>query len=154
MKALNTVTVQLCRMIAGDGEGATKLLECSVCGAKDEETAKTINEYFTKYSYIPDTHTAVALNVYENYVKNTGDKTVSVIASTANPFKFNEAVISAISPETDLSGKDEFELLDILASKGNIEIPQQLKELKSKKIRFSQVCDKNDMRQETDKFLS
>jgi len=42
MKALNTVTVGLCRMIAGDGEGATKLLECSVTGAKDEETAKTV----------------------------------------------------------------------------------------------------------------
>ena len=42
MKALNTVTVQLCRMIAGDGEGATKLLECIVTGAKDEKTAKTV----------------------------------------------------------------------------------------------------------------
>ncbi len=42
MKALNTVTVQLCRMIAGDGEGATKLLECSVSGAKDTATAKTV----------------------------------------------------------------------------------------------------------------
>lgn len=42
MKALNTVTVALCRMIAGDGEGATKLLECKVDGAKDEQTAKTV----------------------------------------------------------------------------------------------------------------
>lgn len=42
MKALNTVTVHLCRTIAGDGEGATKLLECAVTGAKDEETAKTV----------------------------------------------------------------------------------------------------------------
>ena len=42
MKALNTVTVALCRMIAGDGEGATKLLECSVTGAKDIPTAKTV----------------------------------------------------------------------------------------------------------------
>ncbi len=42
MKALNTVTVQLCRMIAGDGEGATKLLECSVSGALDIPTAKTV----------------------------------------------------------------------------------------------------------------
>ena len=40
MKALNTVTVHLCRCIAGDGEGATKLLECKVCGAADLETAK------------------------------------------------------------------------------------------------------------------
>ena len=42
MKALNTVTVALCRMIAGDGEGATKLLECTVSGARDEATAKTV----------------------------------------------------------------------------------------------------------------
>jgi len=42
MKALNTVTVNLCRKIAGDGEGATKLLECSVSGAKTEEIAKTV----------------------------------------------------------------------------------------------------------------
>jgi glutamate N-acetyltransferase/amino-acid N-acetyltransferase len=42
MKALNTVTVHLCKMIAGDGEGATKLLECSVSGAKDLKTAKTV----------------------------------------------------------------------------------------------------------------
>ena len=42
MQALNTVTVHLCRMIAGDGEGATKLLECRVSGAPDEKTAKTV----------------------------------------------------------------------------------------------------------------
>ena len=40
MKALNTITVQLCRMIAGDGEGATKLLECIASGADDVETAR------------------------------------------------------------------------------------------------------------------
>ena len=40
MKALNTLTVSLCRVIAGDGEGATKLLECIVTGAEDLETAK------------------------------------------------------------------------------------------------------------------
>ena len=42
MQALNTVTVQLCRMIAGDGEGATKLLECRVSGAADLMTARTV----------------------------------------------------------------------------------------------------------------
>ena len=41
MKALNTVTVALCRMIAADGEGASKLLECSVTGAKDLAAART-----------------------------------------------------------------------------------------------------------------
>lgn len=42
MTALNTVTVYLCRCIAGDGEGATKLLECKVSGAKTKEIAKTV----------------------------------------------------------------------------------------------------------------
>lgn len=42
MKALNTVNVHLCRCIAGDGEGATKLVECNVACAADEETAKTV----------------------------------------------------------------------------------------------------------------
>ena len=40
--ALNTLTTYLCRKIAGDGEGATKLLECKVTGADDEKTAKTV----------------------------------------------------------------------------------------------------------------
>ncbi len=42
MKALNSLTVHLCRMIAGDGEGATKLLECKTSGADTLETAKTV----------------------------------------------------------------------------------------------------------------
>ena len=42
MKALNTVNVYLCRAIAADGEGATKLLQCSVSGARDKATAKTV----------------------------------------------------------------------------------------------------------------
>ena len=42
MKALNSVTVDLCRKIAGDGEGATKLLECVVTGAADVTTARTV----------------------------------------------------------------------------------------------------------------
>ena len=42
MKALNTVTISLCRSIAGDGEGATKLLECDVTGAADENTASVV----------------------------------------------------------------------------------------------------------------
>ncbi len=125
-----------------------------VAGCCDDcDTAKTISKYFDKYSYVADTHTAVALNVYEKYVEESGDSTPTVIASTANPFKFNKAVISAIEPALNLDDKDEFELLDILAEKGNIEIPVQLSELKSKEVRFTAVCDKDLMIKETDSFL-
>ena len=41
MKALNTITMHLCRMIAGDGEGATRLIECKVTGAADMAVART-----------------------------------------------------------------------------------------------------------------
>lgn len=119
----------------------------------DEDTAKTISKYFKEYSYVVDTHTAVALNVYEKYKCNTGDNTVTVIASTANPFKFNEAVLSAVSNNEDFSNKDEFELLELLAEYGNIEIPSQLSELKSKDIRFTAVCEKDDMINQTELFL-
>ena len=42
MQALNSVTVSLCRLIAGDGEGATRLLECKVTGADTKQTARTV----------------------------------------------------------------------------------------------------------------
>jgi len=42
MKALNTITIDLCRRIAGDGEGATKLLECKVSGAADLTNARIV----------------------------------------------------------------------------------------------------------------
>ncbi len=42
MNALNTITVYLCRSIAADGEGATKMLECKVSNAVTKQTAKTV----------------------------------------------------------------------------------------------------------------
>lgn len=119
----------------------------------DSETKQTIAKYFDKYEYVVDTHTAVALNVYEKYVENTGDTTATVIASTANPFKFNKAVISAIRPELNLDNIDEFEMLSILADEGGINIPLQLAELKTKNIRFKTVCDKENMKEQTNLFL-
>ena len=41
-RALFMVTTKLCRAIAKDGEGATKLIECAVSGAKDSENARII----------------------------------------------------------------------------------------------------------------
>ncbi len=40
--ALHEVMSTLCKMIASDGEGASKLLTCRVCGASDKQTAKTV----------------------------------------------------------------------------------------------------------------
>ena len=101
-----------------------------------------------------DTHTAVAQNVYENYVKETGDTTKTVIASTANPYKFNESVLSAITPDASLDNLDEFELLDLLNEKSGLKIPNSLGLLKEKEVRFKNSCKKEALWDEVKNFLT
>lgn len=119
----------------------------------DFETKETIAKINKEFNYTPDTHTAVAINVYEKYKNATGDNHKTVIASTANPFKFNESVIDAISGENACRGLNEFELLEKLAQISNMQIPASLSELKTKEIRFNTVCNKEDMKEEANKFL-
>lgn len=69
--------------------------------ATEEETAQTIKEVYDKTGYIIDTHTAVAAAVYKKYEKETDDKTKTVIASTASPYKFTRSVMNAIDPSYD-----------------------------------------------------
>ncbi len=109
----------------------------------DEQTKATIKEYFEKFSYTCDTHTAVAVKVYEDYVKATGDKTKTVIASTASPYKFSGSVLSAIGKGTD---KDEFELVGELSQCSKLPVPQSLAALKDKSVRFDKVIDKTEMK--------
>ena len=104
----------------------------------------SIKEQFDKYHYLCDTHTAVAVKVYENYVATTGDDSVTVIDSTASPYKFSKSVLTAV-----LGGKtpdlDEFDMVDELNAKTGADIPAPLKALKDKKVRFTNVCDKENM---------
>ena len=119
----------------------------------DNETKETIKNINEKYDYTPDTHTAVGIKVYLDYVNETGDNTKTVIASTANPYKFNKSVLEALVKDDSLDTKDEFELLDMLNAESGLEIPESLKCLKTKEIRFNTVCDKENMKAETNKFL-
>ncbi|MBO5007552.1 MAG: threonine synthase [Clostridia bacterium] len=118
----------------------------------DEMTKATIKEIKDKYNYTADTHTAVAIKVYMDYVKATSDTTKTVIASTANPYKFNKSVLEAVAQVPD--NADEFELLDILSKVSGLEIPDSLGGLKTKEIRFNTTCDKSMMKDEVSKFLA
>ena len=97
----------------------------------DAATMATIKETAAEYDYVVDTHTAVAVTVYNNYVKETGDKTKTVIASTASPFKFNQSVLIALEDHNAVVGKDEFTLLEELSEKSNMRIPASLAALKN-----------------------
>ena len=109
----------------------------------DYFTKERIWKTFTEVGYTLDTHTAVAVDVYEQYVNETGDKTKTIIASTASPYKFNQAVLSALGE--DAENGDDFELIDRLKAKSGMEVPKSLSELKNKEVRFDGVINKTEM---------
>ena len=111
----------------------------------DTATKQTIKEIFEKYNYLIDTHTAVAVRVYEDYAEKTGDSTPTVIASTANPYKFSKSVLSAV--KDNIESTDEFSMVDELNSYTGKPVPEQLATLKGKQPRFTRVADKEDMKQ-------
>ena len=118
-----------------------ELFDAGYCD--DAETAETIKAYFDK-GYLCDTHTAVAVKVYDEYVSATGDKRETVIASTANPYKFSAAVLKAVKGEIPADA-DEFEQVDLLKEATGEECPAQLATLKGKTPRFTDCCNKEDM---------
>ena len=109
----------------------------------DEETAATIKATYDD-GYLCDTHTAVAVKVYDEYKKATGDMTETVIASTANPYKFSAAVLKAVKGEVPAEA-DEFEQVDLLKAATGEPCPEQLATLKGKEPRFTACCNKEDM---------
>ena len=110
----------------------------------DEGTLKTIKNTFDKFGYLCDTHTAVAVNAYEQYIEDTNDKRPVLIASTASPYKFAKSVLSALS--TDIP-KSEFDTVDALSELTGTTVPAPLAELKNATARFKDIYDKSDMYQ-------
>ena len=117
----------------------------------DEETLETIKNTFNDKNYLMDTHTAVGYAVYKSYVEKTGDKTKTVIASTASPFKFNNSVHKAITGS--VSDKGEFELLAEVSDLSGLKIPDSLSELQNKEIRFDKSVSKDGMYGVVSEFL-
>ena len=110
----------------------------------DEQAAQTIADTFHKHGYLCDTHTAVAVHVYEEYRRETGDQTPTVIASTANPYKFSASVLEAL--DGGCADMDEFDKVEKLHAETNAEVPAPLAGLKGKTPRFTGVCDRDNMR--------
>lgn len=110
----------------------------------DVQTKNTIHEIYEKYSYTCDTHTAVAVKVYEDYKKLTGDTTKTVIASTASPYKFSNAVLEAVQNEK--SDLDEYDMIDKLAELSKMPVPSALADLRNKPERFNDVIDKAEQK--------
>ncbi len=117
----------------------------------DYFTKEQIWKTFQETGYTLDTHTAVAVDVYRQYVRETGDNTKTVIASTASPFKFNQAVLSALGED---ASAEDFALIAKLHEISGMQVPASLAALQGKAPRFTKSIDKTEMYQLVRKFLS
>lgn len=119
--------------------------------ATEEETFNTIKNLFDETDYLIDTHTAVAAAVYNKYKKETGDDTVTVIASTASPYKFTRSVMNALGKGDD--AKDDFALADELSKLSGVEIPDAVSSIRNAGIRHDKVIDRQEMESAVKEFL-
>ena len=118
----------------------------------EEETAVKIKEVYDKEGYVMDTHTAVAAVAYDKYKAATGDdKTPTVIASTASPYKFTRSVMNAIDPAYD--AEDDFELVDELNKVSKTAIPKAIEEIRTAPVLHDTVCETAAMEDEVKKIL-
>ena len=119
--------------------------------ATEAEDAATIKKLYEDTGYVIDTHTAVAATVYEKYKKETGDDTVTVIASTASPYKFTRSVMDAIDSKYD--SMTDFELVDELSKISNVAVPQAIEDIRTAPVLHDTVCEVNEMSSSVKKIL-
>ncbi len=125
----------------------------------EEQTVECMYDFFCEYGYPLDTHTGVAMNVAEEYMrkcreaKDPKDKTPlppMVVVSTASPYKFPQDVLYAL---TGNDVKDSFKGIKRLNLLTAMKVPKSLQELRYKEPRFKAVADTKDLYKEVLHFL-
>ena len=131
-----------------------KLVEFWGGYATEAQTFKAIRQVYQENKYLIDTHSAVGYFVYKEYLESTSDRTKTVIASTASPFKFPGSVLRAISNDfSAYENLDEFEILSKLSEATGLQIPKPLKGIGEKHILHNNICSIPDMKQFVAKVL-
>ena len=137
-------------------EMAKELTYFSAGYATEEECGKEIRTLFEDTGYLIDTHTAVGAAVHRKYVKETGDDTATLIASTASPYKFPRAVWNALQgralADRTQDAEDE-QLAEQLSKMSGMPLPEPFLQLKRARVRHKGVCEKDGMRAEVERFL-
>ena len=119
--------------------------------ATTDEVSDTIRKVYDEDGYVLDTHTSVAVAVYDKYKEETGDTLPTIIASTASPYKFTRSVMTAIDPSLD--SKEDFELVDELEKVSQVKVPQAVEEIRTAPVVHDTVCEKEEMEAVVKKFL-
>ena len=145
------VNAELMRQLKEEGkyeitaEMKEKLVDFDGAYATEAETAETIRKVYEKTGYVIDTHTAVAATAFYKYRTETNDDTVTVIASTASPYKFTRSVMEAV--EDKETNEDDFTLVDRLCAVSGVKVPNAIEEIRNAKVRHTMVCDKDKMQE-------
>ena len=108
----------------------------------DARAAEIIGRVYKEDGYLCDPHTASGWAAAEDYVAETGDHRPMVVLSTASPYKFPAAVLTAIGGDT--SG-DEFTQMARLSQITGVPVPKNLASLQGKPEKHTQVIDKDKM---------
>lgn len=129
-----------------DSTTLAKIKEIFAAGfCDDDETKEEIKRVYEADHYLCDPHTAVAARVAREYREKNGSSVPIVVVSTASPYKFAPDVLSAVSPESDAAG-DVFRAVEMLSELTGTEVPESIAALRTKPLRFSEVCSKDGMR--------
>lgn len=136
-----TITEEMRKQFSGFGAGY----------ATEEEVAKTIHDLYEKTGYVIDTHTAVASCVYNKYVEASKDKTPTVIASTASPYKFTRSVMIAIDKK--YAEMEDFAMIDELSKISKTAVPNAIEEIRSAEVRHKTVSTVDGMEEVVKGFL-
>lgn len=116
----------------------------------EASTSAIIRKYFNENNYLMDTHTAVAFGALDQYRRESGDSTKTIVASTASPYKFANDVYISLFEEMPT---DELAALDLLSERTKTEIPYPLRALAEKKVNFKTVIDSCDMLDEVYNYI-
>ncbi len=119
--------------------------------ADEDEVVETIYELFCDTGYTMDTHTGCAMKVANDWKrKNKKDTTMNVVVSTANPYKFPQDVLYAV---TGNDVRDSFKGVKRLHAATAMAVPESLAGLKDKPVRFKTTVVKEKMFDEVLKFV-
>ena len=116
-----------------------EIFSCACCD--DAQAAEVMGRVWREHGYVCDPHTAVAWHAADAFMEQADDAPV-VVLSTASPYKFPAAVLSALGEEP---GDDEFAMMDKLSALTGTPIPKNLATLREKQVRHKDVIDKDAM---------
>ena len=108
----------------------------------DARAEEIMGRVYKDLGYLCDPHTASGWAAAEDYIAETGDTNAMVVLSTASPYKFPVAVLTAIGGDT--SG-DEFQQMERLSAMSGVPIPRNLAGLQGKEEKHTGVIEKDAM---------